>query len=92
MSFFDLISELRTKEVSPEKAAKAMKVLALICVLGGIWNYAITHIAPLQKLPVRIDLAFPFIALITGMILAGFFFLVSQGIAYRAEWGKRLVP
>ncbi|OGW37946.1 MAG: hypothetical protein A2X58_08390 [Nitrospirae bacterium GWC2_56_14] len=90
MSFLDLISELRTKEAKPEKAAKAMKVLALICAIGGIWNYAIPIIAPFNKTPIRIDPAFPIIALMAGMLLAGLFLLASRGIADRAEWGKRL--
>lgn len=90
MSLLDLISELRTKEAKPEKAAKAMKVFALICAIGGVWNYVIPIIAPFNKTPIRIEPDFPIIALITGMLLAGLFFLAARGIADRAEWGKRL--
>jgi uncharacterized membrane protein (UPF0136 family) len=90
MSFFDLISELRTKDANPEKAAKAMKVLAVVCLVVGIWNYAVIVIAPFDRMPFNIDPAFPNIALISGIFLGGLFFLASRGISDKAAWGKRL--
>jgi hypothetical protein len=40
--------------------------------------------------PFNLDPAFPAIALTTGALLAGLFFLASRGISDRAAWGKRL--
>jgi hypothetical protein len=90
MSFFDLISELRTKDAKPEKAAKAMKVLAAVCLVGGIWNCVVVVIAPSDRLPFSSEPNFPTIALVTGALLCGLFFLASRGIGERAAWGKRL--
>ena len=90
MSFFDLISELRTKDAKPEKAAKALKILAAICFVGGVWNYAIILIAPSDRMPFGIGPNFAAIAVVTGVFLAGLFFLASHGICERASWGKRL--
>jgi hypothetical protein len=71
MSFFDLINELRTKDANPEKASNAMKVLAVLCFVGGIWNYVVIVIAPFDQLPFSIDPNFPSIALITEALNSG---------------------
>jgi hypothetical protein len=90
MGFFDLINEFRAKEARPEKAARAMKILALVCLVGGIWNYMIVGLRPFKESPLKIHPDFPPTALVTGLLLAALFYQASRGINSRAEWGKRL--
>jgi hypothetical protein len=64
MGFFDFIRELRTGEPSPKKAAKAMKFLGWVSLLGGLWNFILPQVAPFKETNFHFPTHFPYVALI----------------------------
>ena len=90
MSFFDLLGELRKGVPDIAKAARAMKTLGWICVLGAVWNYVIFYIGPFDQVPFNLPQDFPYIALVSLSFLGALFLLSSRGIKAMEPWGKKL--
>ena len=90
MSFLDFIRELRTGEPDPRKAARAMKILGWVCVLGGVWNCAIYYLAPFDESPFNLPASYPYLALIVFLSLGVIFLLSARGIKEGAPWGKKV--
>ena len=89
MDFFDFIRELRKGDPDPTKAAKAMKILGWICILGAVWNFALYYIAPFEESPFNLPPHFPYLALISLLLLGSLFLLAARGIKKMAPWGKK---
>lgn len=90
MSYFDLIREVRKGNPDILKAAKAMKLLGWICILGAIWNYTFYYLAPFEKIPFRLPSDYPYLALISLLPLGSLFILSARGIKTMEPWGKKL--
>ena len=87
MDIFDFTHELRTGTPDVKKAEKGMNILGGICLLGGIWNYAIFYIAPFNEPPFNLPPWYPYVAL-TILSLLGLMFLYSaRGIRQRVHRG-----
>lgn len=89
MDFFDLIKELRKGEPDINKAGKAMKILAWVCTVGGLWNFIIYFVAPFKESPFNLPPQYPYLALITLLLLGALFFRASRGIKEMETWGKK---
>jgi hypothetical protein len=89
MSFFDFIRELRKGEPDVRKAAKAMKILGWICILGGIWNFIIYYLAPFDESPFNLPPSYPYLALMILISLGALFLFSARGIKEGSSWGKK---
>ncbi len=90
MSFFDFLRELRTGEPDVAKAAKALKVLGWVCLIGAVWNYVMSSIGPFDQDPFNLPPDFPYLALVSLSFLGGLFLLSGRGIKSMEPWGKKL--
>ena len=89
MDFFDLIRELRKGEPDINKAGKAMKILAWVCTVGGLWNFIIYFVAPVKESPFNLPPQYPYLALLTLLLLGALFFRAARGIKEMEPWGKK---
>jgi hypothetical protein len=89
MDFFDFIKELRTGKPDIIKTEKAMKILAWICIAGGIWNFSFYFIAQFEKSLFNLPPQYPFLALISLLLIAVLFFRAARGIKEMESWGKK---
>jgi len=90
MSFFDLISYLRTREPNVANTAKVMKVIGWFCILGGAWNYIVPQLMPFARSPFKLPPDYPVFALAIFSFLGGLFILSARGILNKEPWGRRL--
>ncbi len=90
MDFFDFVNELRHGEPDAEKAAQAMKYLGWLSFVGGLWNYTLYFVAPLDKAPFKLPPAFPYIALSSLFFLGALFLYSSQAIRKMTPFGKKV--
>lgn len=88
MDYIDLINELRKGEPDISKSAKAMKILGWICFLGAVWNYVIYYLGPFQKSPFNLTPSYPYVALISLLLLGSIFFLAARDIKSKEPRGK----
>jgi len=56
MSLFDLIYELRKRELNAAKAAKVVKGIGRFCLFAGFWNFIVPSLFPPDKSPFPIPL------------------------------------
>ena len=89
MSFFDFVRELRKSEPDVRKAAKAMKILGWICILGGIWNFVMYYLGPFDESPFNLPPSYPYLALMLLISLGALFLFAARGIGEGAPWGKK---
>ena len=89
MDFFDFIKELRKGEPDIGKAQKAMKILGWICIVGALWNFIIYFIAPFKDSPFNLPPQYPYLALISLLLIGALFFRSSRGIGEMEPWGKK---
>ncbi len=89
MDYFDVINELRKGKPDIKKAEKAMKIMAWICIGGGIWNFAMSYIMPFQKSPFKLPPEYPYLALIIFAFLGLLFFRAARGIREIESWGRK---
>ena len=89
MDFFDFIRELRKGKPDVIKAAKAMKMLAWICTIGGVWNFIIYFIVPVRKNPFDLPPQYPYLALTSLLLLGMLFFRAARGIREMEAHGKK---
>jgi hypothetical protein len=90
MSLLDFINELRKGEPDLKKAVKAMKILGWICFFAAIWNFVIPYLAPFDENLLPIPEYYPFVALVSFMLMGYLFFLSARGIEKKEHWGKKL--
>lgn len=89
MDFFDLIKELRKGEANINKAGKAMKILAWVCILGGLWNAFFEYLVPFET-PFNLPPNYPYLALTSGITLGILFLISSKAILNKQPLGRRL--
>lgn len=90
MDFFDLIKELRKSEANINKASKAMKILAWICIFGGVWNAFFKYLVPFDETPFNLPHNYPYLALACGLALGALLLISSKAILKRHPLGKRI--
>ena len=89
MDFFDFIRELRKGKPDVRKAEKAMKILAWICIIAGLWNFIIYFLAPFKESPFNLPPQYPYLTLLGLLLLGTLFFRSARGIKELEPWGKK---
>jgi hypothetical protein len=89
MDYFDLIKELWKGKPNPKKAGKAMKILGWICILTAIWNFVFYYIGPFEKSPFNLSPSYPYLALISLLLIGVLFLRSARGIKERELYGRR---
>lgn len=90
MDFFTLIKELLKGEANINKAGKAMKIMAWVCVLGGLWNAFFEYWVPFNETPFNLPPNYPDLALTCGIALGILFLMSSKTILNKQPMGRRL--
>jgi hypothetical protein len=90
MDYFDLIKELWKGEPNSKKAEKAMKILGWVCILAAIWNFVLYYIEPFEKSPFNLPPSYPYLALISLLLIGALFLRSARGINERELYGRRL--
>ena len=90
MDFFDFIKELRKGEPDVKRAAKAMKILGWISILGAVWNFAFFYLVSFEEFPINGSPLYPYLALICFTLQGVLFFFFSRGIKKQEPWGKKV--
>lgn len=89
MDYFDLIKELWKGKPDPKKAEKAIKVLGWICIFAAVWNFVLYYIGPFEKSPFNLPPSYPYLALISLLLIGTLFLRSGRGIKERELYGKR---
>jgi len=90
MGYFDLVRALRDGSPDVMKAAKAMKILGWICLFAAVWNYVLYYLGNFGKEPFHLPPDYPYVALISLLILGVLFLLAAHGVTAMEPWGRQM--